>query len=114
MPGEFPQAARVGNSGILTSTHLESKKKGSEDVRIDDLDGGELFDLCNPSARLLADVWKGCSQASSHATSQYNHPAVSDRKELPDALTIVLNHLQETIYNRAGKKVRDCVLKSRD
>ena len=90
------------------------KKRGSKDVRIDDLDGGKLFDLSSPHAQLLADVWKGCSQASSHATNEYNHPAVSDQKELPDALTMILNHLQDTIYNQAGKKVSDCVLKSKD
>jgi hypothetical protein len=59
-------------------------------------------------------VWKGCSQASSHATNEQNHPAVSDRKELPEALTVVLNHLQETINDRAGMEVRDYVLKSSD
>ena len=41
-------------------------------------------------------------------------PAVSDQKELPDALTIILDHLQDTIYNQAGKKVSDCVLQSKD
>ena len=90
------------------------KRKVSKDVRIDDLDGGKLFNLSGPDAQLLADVWKGCSQASSHATNEYNHPAVSDQKELPDALVIILRHLQDTIYNQAGKKVSDCVLKSKD
>jgi len=90
------------------------KKKGSKDVRIDDLDGGKLFDPSNPDAQLLADVWKGCSQASSHATNEYNHPRVGDRKELPAALAIILNHLQDTIYEQAGKKVQACVLKSKD
>jgi hypothetical protein len=90
------------------------KKRGSKDVGIDDLDGGKLFDLSSPHAQLLADVWKGCSQASSHATNEYNHPAVSDQKELPDALTMILNHLQDTIYNQVGEKVSDCVLMSKD
>jgi hypothetical protein len=35
------------------------KKRGSKDVRIDDLDGGKLFDLSSPQAQLLADVWNG-------------------------------------------------------
>ncbi len=91
-----------------------SKEKGAKDVRIDEFGGGELFNLCNPHAQLLADVWKGCSQASSHATNEYNHPSVCDRKELTETLTVILKHLQDTIYNRAGMKVRDCVLKSRD
>ena len=107
---EFIGIKRDGN-GKATE---HKKQKGSKDVRIDNFDGGKLFDLADPNAQLLADVWKGCSQASSHATNEYNHPAVSDRKELPAALTIVLNHLQDTIYSRAGKQVRDCVLKSKD
>jgi hypothetical protein len=90
------------------------KKPGAKDVRIADLDGGRLFDLSDPNAQLLADVWRGWSQASSHATNAYNHPAVCDQKELPDALIVVLDHLQDTIYSHAGKKVRDCVLKSKD
>ena len=93
---------------------VSKKKPGAKDVRIDDLDGGRLFDLSDPNAQLLADVWKGCSQASSHATNEYNHPAVRDWKELPDALTVVLNHLQDTIYNHVGEKIRDYVLKSKD
>ncbi len=107
---EFIGVKRDGN-GKATE---HKKQKGSKDVRIDDLDGGKPFDLADPNAQLLADVWKGCSQASSHATNEYNHPAVSDRKELPAALTIVLNHLQDTIYSRASKQIRDCVLKSKD
>ena len=54
------------------------------------------------------------SQASSHATNEYSHPHVGDRKELPAALAIVLNHLQDTIYEQAGKRVQDYVLKSND
>ena len=61
-----------------------NKKKGSKDVRIDDLNGGVLFDTSNPDAQILADVWKGCSQASSHATNEYNHPRIGDRKAIPE------------------------------
>jgi hypothetical protein len=107
---EFIGIKRDG-SGKATE---HKKRKWSKDVRIDDFDGGTLFDTSDPNAQLLADVWKGCSQASSHATNEYNHPALSDRKELPAALTIVLNHLQDTIYKRASKRIRDCVLKSKD
>jgi hypothetical protein len=117
--GGWPRHGGLSNSSVLGGNDngkaTECKKKrGSKDVRIDDLDGGKLFDLFSPHAQLLADVWKGCSQASSHATNEYSHPAVSDQKELPDALTIILNHLQDTIYNQASKKVSDCVLKSKD
>ncbi len=86
------------------------KEKRGKDVRIDDFDGGSLLSHTSPEARLLADVWKGCSQASSHATEEYNHPSVDDKTELPAALTIILNHLQSTIYQKAGKNIRDSVL----
>ena len=106
---EFIGIKRAGN-GKATE---HKKRKGFKDARIDDLDGGKLFDPSDANAQLLADVWKGCSQASSHATNEYNHPVVSDHQELPAALTIVLNHLQNTIYNRASRQIRDCVLKSK-
>ncbi len=38
---------------------------------------------------------------------EYCHPSVSDRKELPEALTPIVKHLQNTIYQKAGKNLRD-------
>ena len=84
-------------------------KKG-KDVGIQDFDGGVLLNHQTPEAQLLASVWKGCSQGSSHATNEYNHPPVGDGKELPQALEIILSHLQNTIYQKAGKSIRDFVL----
>lgn len=86
-------------------------KKHGSDVRIDDFHGGEndLFELENPDARRLADVWKGCTQASSHATHDSNHPSVNEN-ELSVALGVVLDHLQKTIYAPAGENIRDYVL----
>ena len=85
-------------------------KKRKGDVRIDDFDGGYLLDPSTVSGRCLADVWKGCTQASSHATNAYTHPSVDDRTVLPEALTIILDHLQHTIYDEARKNIRDYVL----
>jgi hypothetical protein len=85
-------------------------KQWSDDVNIGDFDGGMLLNHQTPEGQLLASVWKGCSQASSHATNAYNHPSVSDRKELPDAIKIIVDHLQNTIYNKAGENIRDYVL----
>jgi hypothetical protein len=84
--------------------------KRSSDVRIDDFDGGRLPGPSTPEGEFLANVWKGCSQASSHATNAYNHPSVDDKKILPKTLKIILDHLQTTIYQKAGKNIRDCVL----
>jgi hypothetical protein len=85
-------------------------KKRKDDVRIEDFAGGYLLDPSTVNGRYLADVWKGCTQASSHATNAYNHPSVDDRKVLPEALKIILNHLQNTIYDKVSINIRDCVL----
>lgn len=86
------------------------KKKFGKDVRIDDFDGGRLLGHSTHEGQLLANVWKGCSQASSHATNASGHPSIGDKKELPEALEIILDHLQNTIYQKAGKNIRDYVL----
>jgi len=52
---------------------------------------------------------EGCSRASSHATNDYSHPSI-DEKKLSEALKIILDHLQNTIYQNAGKNIRDYVL----
>jgi hypothetical protein len=66
-----------------------------------------------PEAQLLARGWKGCSQAASQATNEYSHPSVSDRKELPEALRKIVRHLQNSIYQKAGKGVPDYPLSIR-
>jgi len=66
-----------------------------------------------PDAQLLASGWKGCSQAASQATNEYSHPSVSDRKELPEALRKIVKHLQNSIYQKAGKGVPDYPLSIR-
>jgi hypothetical protein len=99
--------------GRLARAKPQKRLTGAADVRIDDIKGGRLFKLSHPHAKFLADVWKGCTQASSHATHG-EHLPISDRKELPQSLTIVIKHLQDTIYDRAGKQLRDCVLRSKD
>lgn len=88
----------------------EKDPKYPDDVYIQDFDGGVRLNHQTPEAVTLASVWKGCSQASSHATSG-NHPAV-DEKSLANALVIVLEHLQNTIYQTAGKALRDFVLET--
>jgi hypothetical protein len=84
--------------------------KRNSDVRIDDFDGGTLLNHLTAEGRLLADVWQGCSQASSHATHA-DHPPVHE-KVLTEALTIIIDHLQNTIYRKAGKEIHACVLKA--
>lgn len=85
-------------------------KKRKVDVRIVDFEGGRYLDPSTAHGRCLADVWKGCSQASSHATDAYTHASVDDQTVLPEALRIILDHLQETIYDNASKRILDYVL----
>ena len=94
---------RKGNPSVC------EKNKSGNDVRINDFDGGRLLGPSTHAGQLLANVWKGCSQASSHATNEYSHPSV-DEKELSEALKIILDHLQNTIYQKEGKNIRDYVL----
>jgi hypothetical protein len=68
--------------------------------------GAWSFDLNSPNAVTLAKIWKGCSQATSHATTDTNHFAVGD-KELAEALTAVVEYLEAQLYAPAGK----CLLK---
>ncbi len=88
----------------------ERKRRFPNDVFINDLAGGVLFSTTVPEAQLLARVWGGCSQASSHATTDthIHHPI--NEKPLAEALTIILDYLQAGIYDTAGTKLRDYVL----
>jgi hypothetical protein len=84
--------------------------KRKDDVRVTDF-GGRLLDPSTPDGRRLADLWKGCTQASSHATNaDPPHPSVDDQTVLREALKVILDHLQDTIYDKESKKLRDYVL----
>lgn len=84
------------------------KRPSRSDVLLADL-GGALLAHDTPQGKFLADVWKGCSQASSHATSAYNHNPVNEN-ELVRTLTIIIDHLQSTLYQGARENIRDYVL----
>ena len=49
-------------------------------------------------------------RVSSHATQGSNQLPVNE-KELAAALTIIVGHLQNTIYNAAGLRIRNYVLR---
>lgn len=76
---------------------IETQLRVSTDMRIDAIQGGVLFSPARTEAIHLAQVWKGCSQATSHPTQSTNHPDVSE-KPLASALLIVIEHLEATIY----------------
>jgi hypothetical protein len=78
----------------------EKMKKKRFDVDIMDMPGGAYFSLHGPKAKLLAEMWLGCTQATSHATHGSNHP---DPKEprLSETAGILAEHLQKTVYANA-------------
>lgn len=100
----------VGITGDASGKPVPSPRRAgrsnhAHDVDVTDLPGGAYFDLADPDAAILGAVWKGCSQATSHATSGSNHPSIA-RDQISRAVTIVIKHLQTTAYAAAGKTVR--------
>lgn len=55
----------------------------------------------HPAAQLLADTWKGCTQAISHPTVGTNHPDV-ELPQITEALRAIIQFLQETIYRESN------------
>jgi len=74
------------------------------------LDLQVTLDPANPSpkARILAGVWKGCTQSSMHSTFRTNHPD-EDPPALAKAFPIIVEHLQAKLYEPKGKRVREIV-----
>jgi hypothetical protein len=70
---------------------------GEHDVGITSLGGSEV-DLDSPEAEILRKVWKGCSQASSHATHDSKHFPLK-LETLEEAMRIIISHLDKTIYS---------------
>jgi len=68
------------------------------DVSISFLEGGKPIDPSSRDGAFLAEVWKGCSQASGHPTQDTDHPDV-DPKTLDKALRIIFRHLRQTSYS---------------
>jgi len=73
------------------------------DWRIDKM-GAPLFPLSDVNAQKLADVWLGCTKATSHPTQGSGHPPV-DPNELNTAIAIVIEFLDRTLYAPAGRSI---------
>jgi|SRR5882724_2709419 len=78
-------------------------------------DGSDLqipLDRANPSpnAWILARVWKGCTQSSLHSTFRTNHPP-EDPPALAEAFAIIVEHLQAKLYDPAGGKSLNQIVK---
>ena len=101
--------------GVAMNNRTRNPKKpeplpGHEDeqVLIERLDHGKLFDLNHSDAVILAKVWKGCSQASMHPTIDTGHDPV-DPDDLAKALAIVIEHLKKNLYEPNGFNLLDVV-----
>ncbi len=90
-----------------------SKKSCDIDISHFSCGPSGLFDLKRPEAKDLAMVWKGCSQATSHATYKSGHPSVND-EQLSGALAQILEHLQDRLYQPEGELLCACVLQPDD
>lgn len=73
------------------------------DWRIDKM-GGPLFPLTDVNSQKLADVWLGCTKATSHPTRGSGHPPV-DPTELNAAIAIVIEYLDKNLYGPEGRSI---------
>lgn len=88
--------------GVAMDRNTKRPKKPTifcehEDVSIEWFGPDKLFDLNHRDALILANAWKGCTQASMHATIDTAHPP-EDPKVLSKALAIVIKHLEKHLY----------------
>jgi alpha-beta hydrolase superfamily lysophospholipase len=79
------------------------------DFLIQDLPGGAPISPSSTEATTLAKVWKGSTQGTSHPTHNSSHPPVNEQ-ELEDALAVIADHLDKTVYAAQQKKVTDVSL----
>jgi hypothetical protein len=77
-----------------------------DDVNITALDGGEPIPTSHALAQRLSDLWTRCSQATSHATKEKTDDEPMEAK-IVEAVTLIMEHLQNTVYNKAGRSLRD-------
>lgn len=96
---------KANKSGRPVAKH----RQGADDITLTDL-GGSLLPESDPNADCLAKIWTASTKATSHATHDSKHPEAGDEK-LMEALTIIVQHLQDTIYEAAGEQLRDYVLR---
>jgi hypothetical protein len=91
--------------GVSCDKHGQPGRPASKthDWRIDKM-GGALFPLTGADAQKLADVWLGCTKATSHPTRGSGHPPV-DPTELNAAVAIVIDYLDRTLYSPKGRSI---------
>ena len=102
--GEDGKPRRPANRDCDVS--IQSFADAEDDLRIP-------LDANNPSsnARILARVWKGCSQSSVHPTDRTNHPR-ADGPQLAEAFQIIVEHLEEKLYRKRGCETLNQIVRS--
>ena len=96
--------------GVSCNKHGERVRPSGKphDWRIDKM-AGSLFPLNGADAQKLADVWLGCTKATSHPTRDSGHPPV-DPTELNAAVAIVVDYLDCVLYRPKGRSILDDTL----
>lgn len=91
--------------GISSNKHGTAGRPGQKlhDWRIDKL-GVPLFPLTGTDAQKLADIWLGCTKATSHPTRGSGHPPV-DPNELNAAIAIIIEYLDKQLYSPKGRDI---------
>jgi hypothetical protein len=87
----------VGVAGTDPKTGLPNPPRELPGTVTLEMLGVGAFDRSKPEAIILSKVWKGCSQATGHPTTNTNHPPIGD-EELGAALGIVIQHLESVLY----------------
>ena len=97
--------------GVSRNIHGEPVRPSVKphDWRIDKMVAESLFPLKGADAQKLADVWLGCTKATSHPTRDSGHPPV-DPTELNVAVAIVVDYLDCVLYRPRGRRILDDTL----
>jgi hypothetical protein len=99
----------VGLTQDRNGNPIAKTPKFPSDFLIQHLPGGIPISPSSTEATALAKVWKGSTQGTSHPTHNSSHPPVNEQ-ELEDALAVIVDHLDKTIYAPQRKKVVDVSL----
>jgi len=101
---------KQGRKSCLPEESDAGAERDETDCGLIRIPGGvnHTTDPNNPNAVFLANVWRGCVQATSHPTIGTEHFDVG-HTNLNKAIGIIIDHLQSTIYDHEGLKLRDVV-----
>lgn len=102
---EFVGVCADKNAEPIATKRRRGSRTHKFDTDITDFAGGSYYPLEGESAKLLAMVWLGCTQATGHPTIGSNHPSIA-RDRLVEATVLVSEHLNKTIYAKVGSRLK--------